>query len=301
MRFKQVVIEYSFKHGVTKAAIRYKTTRQNIYRWRKKYDGTLQSLADRSHRPYRHPNQHTDAEIKLIKDMRRRNPNAGLVVFWVKLRQRGYVRSISGLYRVLRRINGDPIKLPNPKKETKAYEQMQYPGQKCQIDVKYVPKSCLVGEATEESYFQYTFIDEYSRFRILKAYKEQSTHSSTLFLKYVVEQFPYAIECIQTDNGFEFTNRMANTKNIKPTLFENTLAQLGIRHKLIKPYTPRHNGKVERSHRKDNEEFYACHKFFCFTDFEKQLAVRQRYYNNFPMRPLNWLSPKHILFSFPNV
>ena len=47
MRFKQVVIEYSFNHAVTKAAIRYKTTRQNIYRWRKKYDGTLQSLADR--------------------------------------------------------------------------------------------------------------------------------------------------------------------------------------------------------------------------------------------------------------
>ena len=50
MRFKQVVIEYSFKHGVTTAAIRYKTSRQNIYRWRKKYDGTVRSLADGSHR-----------------------------------------------------------------------------------------------------------------------------------------------------------------------------------------------------------------------------------------------------------
>ena len=68
MRFKQAVIEYSLKHGVTKAAIRYKTSRQNIYRWRKKYDGTLQSLADRSHRPHSHPNQHTQAEIKLVQD-----------------------------------------------------------------------------------------------------------------------------------------------------------------------------------------------------------------------------------------
>ena len=176
--------------------------------------------------------------------MRRRNPHAGLVVFWVKLRQRGYTRSISGLYRALRRIDGKPIKLPNPKKETKPYEQMQYPGQRGQIDVKYVPKSCLVGEAEGEGYFQYTFIDEYSRFRILKAYREHSTYSSTQFLKYVVEQFPYAIECIQTDNGFEFTNRLANSKNPKPTLFEKTLGQLGIRHKLIKPYTPKHNGKV---------------------------------------------------------
>ena len=301
MRFKQAVIEYSFKNGVTKAAIRYKTTRQNIYRWRKKYDGTLQSLADRSHRPHSHPNQHTDTEIKLIKDMRRRNPNAGLVVFWVKLRQRGYTRSISGLYRVLRRINGNPIKLPNPKYTPKPYEQMKYPGQKGQIDVKFVPQSCLVGEAAEEKFYQYTFIDEYSRFRILKAYKEHSTYSSAQFLKYVVENFPYAIECIQTDNGSEFTNAMNNSKKVQPTLFEKTLAQLGIQHKRIKVYTPRHNGKVERSHRKDNEEFYACHKFYSFADFEKQLAVRQRQYNNFPMRPLNWKSPKHVLFSFPDV
>jgi len=233
--------------------------------------------------------------------MRRRNPNAGLVVFWVKLRQRGYTRSISGLYRALRRIDGKPIKLPNPKNETKTYEQMQYPGQRGQIDVKFVPKSCLVGEAEGEGYFQYTYIDEYSRYRILKAYKEHSTYSSTQFLKYVVEKFPYAIECIQTDNGMEFTNRLNTNKKHKPTLFETTLTQLGIRHKLIRPYTPRHNGKVERSHRKDNEEFYACHKFYNFSDFEKQLAVRQRQYNNFPMRPLNWKSPKHVLFSFPNV
>jgi transposase InsO family protein len=302
MRFKQVVIEYSFKHGVTKAAIRYKTSRQNIYRWRQKYDGTVRSLEDRSHRPHSHPNQHTPDELKLIKDMRRRNPHAGLVVFWVKLRQRGYTRSISGLYRVLRRLDGKPIKLPNPKKEAKPYEQMQYPGQRGQIDVKYVPKSCLVGEAAEEGgYFQYTYIDEYSRYRILKAYKEHSTYSSAQFIKYVVEKFPYAIECIQTDNGMEFTNRLNTNKKNKPTLFETTLSQLGISHKLIRPYTPRHNGKVERSHRKDNEEFYACHKFYCFDDFEKQLAVRQRQYNNFPMRPLNWKSPKHVLFSFPNV
>ena len=59
----------------------------------KRYDGTLRSLLDRSHRPHSHPNQHTPDEIKLIGDMRRRNPYAGLVVFWVKLRQRGYTRS----------------------------------------------------------------------------------------------------------------------------------------------------------------------------------------------------------------
>ena len=299
--FKQAVITYSYKYGVTKAAIRYKTSRQNIYRWRKRYDGTLQSLADRSHRPHRHPNQHTPEEMKLIQDMRRRNPNAGLVVFWVKLRQRGYKRSISGLYRVLRRTGQEAVKLPNPKYIPKPYEQMHYPGQRVQIDVKYVPAACLVGAAKEQRFYQYTFIDEYSRFRYLEAFQENSTYSSTQFLLHVVERFPFPIECVQTDNGFEFTSRLNASGTKKQTLFERTLAQLGIRHKLIRPFTPRHNGKVERSHRKDNEEFYASHKFYSFEDFQKQLAVRQRQYNNFPMRPLNWHSPKSVLFSFPNV
>ena len=307
MRYKQAVIEYSMKHGVTKAAIRYKTSRQNIYRWKKKYDGDIHSLADRSHRPHSHPKQHTEAEITLVKNMRRRNPHDGLVVFWVKLRRRGYTRSISGLYKLLRRIGGAPIKLPNPKYIPKPYEQMRYPGQKVQIDVKYVPSVCLVGEAVEDArecggyYYQYTFIDEYSRFRYLEAFKEKDTYTSTVFLKHVVEKFPYAIECVQTDNGFEFTNEMGNSKKKLPTLFEKTLEQLGIKHKKIRPFTPRHNGKVERSHRKDNEEFYASHRFYSFDDFAKQLAVRQRQYNNFPMRPLNWKSPRDVLFSFPSL
>ena len=239
--------------------------------------------------------------------MRRRNPHDGLVVFWVKLRQRGYTRSISGLYKLLRRIGGAPTKLPNPKYVAKPYEQMQYPGQRVQIDVKYVPAACLVGQAAEDAkengghYYQYTFIDEYSRYRYLEAFKEHNTYSSTLFLKHVVKKFPYAIECVQTDNGFEFTNEMGNSKKKPLTLFEKTLAQMGIRHKKIRPFTPRHNGKVERSHRKDNEEFYACHTFYSFDDFAKQLAVRQRRYNAFPMRPLNWMSPKDVLYSFPDV
>lgn len=300
MLFRQALLSYAAKYGVTKAAIRYRTNRQYIYRWRRRYDGTPQSLADRSHRPHSHPNQHTEAEKKLIGDMRRRNPNAGIVVFWVKLRQRGYTRSISGLYQFLRKSGQMAVKLPNPKYVPKPYEKMDYPGQRVQIDVKFVPKSCLVGEAAEgEGYYQYTFMDEYSRFRYLEAFQEHSAYSSAEFIKHCVKKFPFLIECVQTDNGSEFTNRMGNSKNPPPSRFELTLAQLGIRHKLIKPYTPRHNGKVERSHRKDNEYFYASHKFYSFPDFQKQLAIWNRKYNAFPMRPLNWLSPMQVLSSFP--
>ena len=198
------------------------------------------------------------------------------------------------------------VKLPNPKYVPKKYKAASYPGQKVQIDVKYVPASCLVGAAAEDAkenggyYYQYTFIDEYSRFRYLEAFKEHNSYSSSEFIKHCVKRFPYAIECVQTDNGLEFTNRLNSQCTDKKTLFEVTLDQLCIQHKCIKPFTPRHNGKVERSHRKDNEYFYASHKFFSFDDYQKQLAVWNRKYNNFPMRPLGWLSPKQVLFSFPN-
>ena len=86
--------------------------------------------------------------------------------------------------------------------------------------------------------------------------------------------------CIQTDNGLEFIKAFDERKKGKTSLFEKTLAQLGIKHKLIRPYTPRHNGKVERSHRKDNEYFYSTHRFMSFEDFRRQLYVHNRNYNN---------------------
>ena len=157
------------------------------------------------------------------------------------------------------------VKLPNPKYIPKVYQAAAYPGQKIQIDVKYVSVSCLVGSAVEDAkenggyYYQYTFLDEYSRFRYLEAFKEHSSYSSAEFIQHCVKRFPYAIECVQTDNGPEFSNRLNPQCSDKKTLFEDTLKKLCIRHKLIKPYTPRHNGKVERSHRKDNEYFYASY------------------------------------------
>lgn len=297
MRFRQALIEYSLKYGVTKAAIRYKVNRQYVYRWRKRYDGTLQSLCDKSHRPHHHPNQHTAEELKLIADMRKRNTNAGLVVFWVKLRQRGYSRSITGLYRILRKMGQMAVKPPNPKYIPKPYEKMLYPGQRVQIDVKVLPTACIVGDAADKKFYQYTAIDEYSRFRYLEDFEEHSSYSSAVFLEHLIKAFKFPIKCVQTDNGMEFTKRLSAGKQT-PTMFEKALQKHNIQHKLIRPFTPRHNGKVERSHRKDNEYFYATHKFYSFDDFAKQLKVHNYKYNKFPMRPLNWKAPADYIRSF---
>ena len=299
MRFRLSLINYANRYGVSNAARKYKTNRQYIYRWKNRYDGSLDSLRDRSRRPHSHPNQHTPDEINLIQDMRRRNPHAGLVVFWVKLMQRGYIRLIPGLYRFLKKQGIMAQKLPNPKYIPKPYEQMKYPGQRVQIDVKFVPASCMVNEAKGKRFYQYTAIDEYSRWRYVEAFQEHSTYSSAMFVRHFLERFPMPVECIQTDNGMEFTKRFSTSGKETPTLFQRALQEHGIRHKLIRPFTPRHNGKVERSHRKDNERFYASHKFYSFEDFSRQLkAYNRKDYNQFPMRPLEWKSPQTVLKEF---
>ena len=292
--FKQSVVEYSIKHGVTEAAKRYKQHRKTIYRWREKYDGTRKSLANKSRRPHHHPKEHTEKEITMIKKYKAQNKETGLVVLWIKLRQNGYTRSITSLYRVMQRL-GIYKKTPSKKKkyEPKPYEEMTHPGERIQIDVKYVPSNCLTKEIKEADgrYYQYTAIDEYTRQRVLWASKEHSTYASAEFIDIVVKKFRYPIECIQTDNGFEFTNKLNSQKAKEKTMFEEKLEKLGIKHKLIRPRTPRHNGKVERSHRKDQERFYYKRIFVSFEDFKEKLRHWAREYNNFPMKPLGWKSP----------
>ena len=299
MKFRYSLMKYTEKYGVARASRKYNKGASYIYFWKARYDGSIESLACRSRRPHSHPNQHTEAELKLIRDMRRRNPKLGIVELWSRLRKRGYSRCIESLWRVLRREGLAAKEKPRKKYTPKPYEQMQYPGQRVQIDVKVVPRSCIADP--ELKLYQYTAIDEYSRYRILGAYPEQSTYSSAHFLRHVVEAFRrkgVTVECVQTDNGFEFTNRFSNSKRDIPTLFESTAAELGIRHKLIRPYTPRHNRKVERSHREDQKRFYATHRFWSLADFGGQLAAHQSRSNSRPMRPLDWFSPRDFLASF---
>lgn len=176
---------------------------------------------------------------------------------------------------------------------------MTYPGQRVQVDVKAVPRRCIADP--ELRLFQYTAIDEFTRLRFLAAYPEQSAYSSMDFLRKLRAWYArrgIQVECVQTDNGFEFTNRFSSSKRDLPTLFEKTAAELGIRHKLIRPYTPRHNGKVERSHREDQKRFYSCRSFYSLDDFAKQLAVHNRRSNSLPMRPLRWMSPAEFTVQY---
>ena len=98
---------------------------------------------------------------------------------------------------------------------------MSRPGERIQVDVKVVPRRCIADP--ELRLFQYTAIDEFTRLRFLGAYPEQSTWSSADFLHRLTAwhaRHGIKVECVQTDNGFEFTNRFANSRRNLPTLFE---------------------------------------------------------------------------------
>ncbi|MCI1823355.1 MAG: DDE-type integrase/transposase/recombinase [Megasphaera sp.] len=136
------------------------------------------------------------------------------------------------MYRYLKRIGLTRKAVPNPKYIPKPYQEALFPGEKVQIDVKVVPIACIMrqAQARGEKMYQYTAIDECTRMRYWEAFQEQSTYSSTVFLQHLVRRFSFPICRIQTDNGFEFTNRFGRSKTAKLTLFERQLAAYHIIH-----------------------------------------------------------------------
>ena len=209
MAYRQSLMKYAEKNGVSRASRKYSKSRSFIYFWRARWDGSVESLACQSWRPHSHPNQHTEAELKLIRDMRRRNPQLGLVELWHRLKQRGYTRRPESLFRVMRKLGMFPQEKKKKAYTPKPYPQMTHPGERVQVDVKVVPRRCIADP--ELRLFQYTAIDEFSRLRFLAAYSEQSTYSSADFLKRLVKWYARKgihVECVQTDICLTFRSNL---------------------------------------------------------------------------------------------
>ena len=268
---------------------RYKISKSSLMRWNRKFDGTKESLMDKSHKPLTpHPNTHTELEIKWIKDFIRRNPHISMSELYGKLRtEKGYSRTAPSLFRVLRKLGFYVNKEKHEKYVPKKYDTPTDIGIKWQMDVKYVPTECYSG-TTPDKFYQYTIIDEASRERFIYPYKEQSSFSTIDFVKRAILYFGYQPKIIQTDNGQEFTYTM-KTNRIHP--LDVLLNELNITHQLIRPRTPRHNGKVERSHRNDQNRFYNYLKFYSYEDLKYQMKNYLNRSNNIPMQVLGWLSP----------
>lgn len=295
--FRQRVVKKSYKIGVTEASKYYHVSRNTIYKWRKKYDGkSWKSLLDKSHRPHHHPNEHTPEEKEMIL---RRYPRYkdDMIMLWHSLRNSGYTRSYTSLVRVVNKWIKPEIK-KRSKKNPQPYERASYPGQKIQIDVKYVPSCCV---SNGQKYYQYTAVDECTRWTFREMYDEHSTYSSKDFLIKLIKAFPAPIREIQTDNGREFTNAYLPQKTPTLSLFEAALEQLDIKYHRIRVATPRHNGKVERQHRIDNIRFYNKMKMYSLEDGREQIRRYNIKSNNIPKTCLNFLSPNEMMAKYLGV
>ena len=288
-QYRQRMMAYSEHHGVEETANRYHVCRKTVWKWSKRWDGTAKSLEEKSRRPKSSPRKQKPWEIELVKRMRKKY-GEDLLLGYQKAREKGYKRSYGCFKRTAEKEI--PLKKKAPKRKNKPYQRASYPGQKVQIDVKYVPSYCV---ADGRKYYQYTAKDECTRWTYREMYEEHNTYSSQQFLLSLVEHAPFMIREVQTDNGSEFTKRlMSNDPNDK-TLFEQELERMGIIYHRIRPATPRHNGKVERQHRTDEMRFYCHMRLYSLEDGRKQLARYQRQSNNNIMTCLGMRSPNQVL------
>jgi len=298
-RKKERIVQYANKHGKSKASEKYREPLSNIKRWCKQYDGHWLSLMCQSRRPHRHPRQHTLAEEADITEVWGKHGCKGMdYVYCVLIKDYAYTRTIWGLFHALRRLG----LIHKPKgKGRRTYRQCtpcEIPGEKIQIDVKEVPMYCIRGQhrINDKKMYQWTAIDECTRWRFIYGFEEHTPENSVKFLKMLVQRFPFEIQTVQTDNGTEFTYKFISDEVKCP--FEEVLGQMGICHKLIKPRTPWHNGKVERSHRMDQRYFYEYEHFRSMTDFNGKLTEHLNWTNSKPMRIFNGKSPDTKLMEY---
>ena len=297
---RQRFLEYYLKHGnATEAAIRYRISRKTLYKWLKRYDGTWQSLTERSRRPQRSPRAHTAEEIRQIRRLAKKYRWEDLILAYQELREKwGYARSYGGFKRIVAKLKAAKGNKKRKARKNKPYQRAEYPGQKVQVDVKFVPNECIVDG---RKYYQFTAVDECTRWTYRQMYDEHSTYSAEAFLIELIQRCPFPIREIQTDNGTEFTKALVSNDPNDKSLFELKLEQYDILYHRIRVATPRHNGKVERQHRIDQQRFYNHLRMFSLEDGRKQLATYQKKSNDYIKHCLGLRSPNQVLMDYQMV
>ena len=279
---------------VWKATRYYHVKRQSVYRWLSRYGGTPESLASRSRRPKRSPRSIPREAARRIASLWRKYKGIGWSSCDVYARMLGLGHSVSysTVLRYLKKADGyAPYRTNPPARAPRKYHTPEYPGEKWQMDVKFVPSECKAPTLpADKGYYQYTVIDEASRKRFLYFCDEHSMSNSIAALAGAVAFFGYPPKVVQTDNGTEFC-RQAPRDSGEPSAFGLCLARLGADHKRIRPGTPRHNGKVERSHRIDQEKFYRTLSFHSLADLREQGKRWMKRYNSAPKAVLGFRSP----------
>jgi transposase InsO family protein len=254
----------------------------------------LDGLQPKSTRPKSHPNE-TPIHIKeKVLEFRQKSNKCALKLendlqlagMNVKCRTIGKIIKNEGLTRRYRtrKLKCKYLKVP------------LQPGELVEIDIKYVP-----GEIEGKQYYQFTAIDCASRWRYLEIFDDMSSYSAVTFVKKLLRVTSFRIRAIKTDNGSCFTNRYTgyskSTDPLNPKLHALDLfcQKKNIIHYLIDPGKPAQNGKVERSHRSDQETFYDNVKCATLEELRYKIKLWNMYYNDLQHCGLNLLSPNQAL------
>ena len=283
-RKKVILFLMAFRYqNISLACLKLGYQRSYFYFWFNRLqeaDFDIKSLEERSRRPGSHPKK-TPIEIvdKIISLRKQTNYGPDRLQYHLEqLHNIHLPRSTIG--HILKREDLIPPKrLKHRKKHLKRYQEPN-PGDKVQADVKYVPY-----RVKAQQHYQYTAIDDCTRWRFAKIYYDLSVNNTEEFIKELIRAAPFKIKTIQTDNGIEFTYKFVSDpkcmdKEPKEHPLDILCKKHNIHHKLIPLGQCEINGKVERSHRIDEEEFYRLKTYTSLK--ELQLAFNQwiLYYNH---------------------
>lgn len=274
---------------------------KTFYKWRKRYTASgskPESLGDRSRRPRHSPNITKERITFIIRQLRKKTRFGPDRLGFYLAKDYSIKVPRSTIYAILKREK--LIKKRRRLKKHLLMYNLPNPGDNVQVDIK------IVGGYSVKRAMQYSAIDDATRIKLTRIYSERSNHYSVTFLDYIINKFPFKIKRISTDNDTVFTNRYSGELRTHPLKmprvhpFSLKCKEMKIKHKLNRPACPQQNGKVERSHRTDSEEFYRLHKNYKTIEY---LAKERRKYdelfnNHRPHMGLKGLTPLQKLQSY---
>jgi len=266
---KLAAIQYAEEWGnIAKACRAFCVSRSAFYRWKKLYDEHGEAgLRQRKPLAKDHPSRISDSTIEKVIELRTKYHLGPQRIEWYMDRYHGNRISFSSVYRILVRngLRRLPRKANRRALHTRRYSK-QVPGHHIQMDVKFA--NLVTEQGSRVRRYQYTAIDDATRVRALRIYKKHTQANAIHFVDYVANRFPFRIHTIRTDRGHEWQAK-----------FHWHVEDQGIRHVYIKPRSPELNGKVERSHRTDQEEFYQLLTYTDDVDLSSKLASWEEFYN----------------------
>ena len=251
-------------------------------------------LIPKSTRPKTSPNETSIRAKERIIELRKETKLCALKLGW-KLKKENINLHKNTIHKIVKK-EGLVRKYRVRKIKYKYVKVPLTAGELVEIDIKYVP-----GRIAGMRYYQFTAIDCATRWRYLKIYEGQYNINAVSFLEELIKIALFRIRAVKTDNGMCFTNRYlgyprsADPMNPRLHAFDLLCGRLNIIHYLIDPGKPAQNGKVERSHRTDQEMFYDRNIFKTIRELKAKIKVWNEQYNNLEHCGLNGKTPNEML------